>query len=105
MNFGEVVVAPDEDRAVKAGLSRTARTADERLRGRWSEVRVITYFSYRTVRRTGAKPPGFLARGLAVGTPGSTLASVFDLVLSLTREGTIIAESALTTRGVAVIVY
>ena len=44
---------------------------------------MITYFSYKAFRRTGAKPLGLLAFGFAVVTLGSLLAGVFDLGLQI----------------------
>jgi hypothetical protein len=66
---------------------------------------MITFFSYKAFRRTGAKPLGLLALGFAVVTLGSILAGVFDLGLSLSREYAIIAETGLTALGFGVIVY
>ncbi|WP_227738944.1 DUF7521 family protein [Halorientalis pallida] len=66
---------------------------------------MITYFSYKAYRRTGANPLGLLAFGFALVTLGSLLAGVFDLGLSLPREYAIIAESGLTALGFGVIVY
>ncbi|RXK49427.1 winged helix-turn-helix domain-containing protein [Halorientalis pallida] len=42
VDFDEVVVGLDDDRAFEVGISRAARTADERLRDLWSEVRKET---------------------------------------------------------------
>lgn len=66
---------------------------------------MITYFSYKAFRRTGAKALWLLAAGFALVTLGSLLAGVFDLGLSLGREYAIIAESGLTALGFGVIVY
>ncbi|SDE71606.1 DUF7521 family protein [Halorientalis regularis] len=66
---------------------------------------MITFFSYKAFRRTGARPLGLLALGFAVVTLGSLLAGVFDLGLSLPREYAIIAETGLTALGFGVIVY
>ena len=66
---------------------------------------MITYFSYKAYRRTGARPLGLLAFGFALVTLGSMLAGVFDLGLSLQREYAIIAETGLMALGFGVIVY
>ncbi|MFB6166016.1 MAG: helix-turn-helix domain-containing protein [Haloarculaceae archaeon] len=42
VNFEEVVVRLSEDREFEAAISRVPRTADERLRDLWSEVRKET---------------------------------------------------------------
>ncbi|WP_424019382.1 helix-turn-helix domain-containing protein [Halorientalis pallida] len=42
VDFEEVVVGLDDDRAFEVGISRVPRTADERLRDLWSEVRKET---------------------------------------------------------------
>jgi len=66
---------------------------------------MITYFSYKAFRRTGARPLWLLAVGFALVTLGSIVAGVFDLGLSLKREYAIIAESGLMALGFGVIVY
>ena len=66
---------------------------------------MITYFSYKAFRRTGAKPLGLLALGFALVTLGSLLAGVLDLGLNVGRRSAIIAESGLTALGFGVIVY
>ena len=42
VDFDEVVVQLSDDRVFEVGISRTPRTADERLRDLWSEVRKET---------------------------------------------------------------
>jgi hypothetical protein len=66
---------------------------------------MITFFSYKAYRRTGARPLGLLALGFAIVTLGGMIAGVFDLGLSLQREYAIIAETGLMALGFAVIVY
>lgn len=66
---------------------------------------VITYLAYKAFRRTRSAALRSLTVGFGLVTLGALLAGVADQVLGLQTEVAIIAESALTAAGFAVIVY
>lgn len=66
---------------------------------------LITFFSYKAYRRTGAKPLRLLAVGFAIVTIGSLLAGAVDLGLDVAEQWALVIESGLTALGFAVIVY
>jgi hypothetical protein len=66
---------------------------------------VITYYSYRAYRRTGAPALRALAIGFGVITLGALIAGAADQFLPLDPSLSLAVESAFTAAGFAVIVY
>jgi hypothetical protein len=66
---------------------------------------LITYFSFKTYRRTGARSLRALAAGFGVVTLGSLLAGVLDQVFRLQLQIGLFVESSLLAVGFAIIVY
>jgi hypothetical protein len=66
---------------------------------------VITYYSYRAYRRTGAPALRALAIGFGIITVGALLAGAADQFLPLEPSISLAVESAFTAVGFAVIVY
>jgi hypothetical protein len=66
---------------------------------------LITYFAFKAYRRTGAPALRALSVGFGVVTLGALTAGVLDQVVTAGRESALLAESALTAVGFAVIVY
>jgi len=66
---------------------------------------MITYFSFKAYRRTGARALGLLSVGFGVVTLGSLLAGVMDRLLQVPSNWALTAESGLTAVGFAIIVY
>lgn len=66
---------------------------------------LITYFSFKAYRRTGAKALRTLAVGFGVITLGSLLAGIADQLLGVVGGTSLVIESALTAVGFAVIMY
>jgi hypothetical protein len=85
---------------------------------------LITYFSYKAYRRSGARPLWYLAVGFGIVTAGAMFAGLIDQLLRLSVIGeesfpvqvgglddravtdiALVIENALTALGFAVIVY
>lgn len=66
---------------------------------------LITYFAFRAYRRTGARALRALALGFGVVTLGSLTAGVLDRLAPAGGEYALVAESALTAIGFAIILY
>lgn len=66
---------------------------------------VITYYSYRAYRRTGAPALRALAIGFGIITVGALIAGAADQFLPLEPSISLVVESAFTAVGFAVIVY
>ena len=66
---------------------------------------LITYFSLKAYRRTGARPLRSLSIGFGVVTVGSLVAGVLDQAVGLDFRVGLLVESALIAVGFAVIVY
>lgn len=66
---------------------------------------LITYYAFKAYRRTGSNALRALAIGFGVITVGALIAGVFDQVLAISMQNAIVAESALTAIGFAVILY
>ena len=66
---------------------------------------LITYFSYKAYRRTGASSLRYLAGGFAIVTLGSLLGGLVDVMMDLSRDMAIVTESGLMVLGFSVIVY
>ena len=66
---------------------------------------LITYFSYRAYRRTGARPLRALAIGFAIITLGAALGGAVDLLTSADVLTGVLVNSVLTMIGFAFIVY
>lgn len=66
---------------------------------------LITYFSWKAYRRTGARALRALAIGFGVVTLGSLLAGAVDQLVAVDASYALVVESALTAVGFAVIVY
>lgn len=66
---------------------------------------LITYVAAKAAVKTEARPLRLLAVGFGTVTAGSLLAGVADQVLALDTGTALVAESALTAVGFAVITY
>ncbi|WP_255151790.1 DUF7521 family protein [Halorarius halobius] len=66
---------------------------------------LITYYSYRAYKRTGAQALRALAIGFGIVTFGALLAGAADQFLPLEQTIALAVESAFTAAGFAVIVY
>jgi len=66
---------------------------------------LITYFSLKAYRRTGAEALRALAIGFSLVTVGALLAGVGHQFTSLELAHSVVIESTLTFLGFAVIVY
>jgi len=66
---------------------------------------LITYFAFNAYRRTGAAPLRALAVGFGAVTLGSLVAGVLDRVVASGSQYALVAESALTAIGFAVVLY
>lgn len=66
---------------------------------------LITYFSYRAYRRTGARPLRALAVGFAIITIGAALGGAVDLLTNADVLTGVLVNSILTMVGFAFIVY
>lgn len=66
---------------------------------------LITFFSYRAYRRTGAPALRFLAIGFGVVTFGSLLGGILDQLLHIQLATSVLIDSILTLVGFAVIFY
>jgi len=66
---------------------------------------LITYYSLKAYRRTGATALRALAFGFGAVTLGSFLGGVADQIFTMNTGSALVIESALTAVGFAVIVY
>lgn len=66
---------------------------------------LITYFSFRAYRRTGAPPLRALAVGFGIVTLGAVVAGVLDLFTSVQLLHGVLVHSALTMVGLLFITY
>lgn len=66
---------------------------------------VITFFSYRAYRRTGARALRALAIGFGLVTLGAIVAGVFDRLTPLDLLWAVLVQSLLNLAGFAVITY
>jgi Tfp pilus assembly pilus retraction ATPase PilT len=66
---------------------------------------LITFFSYKAYRRTGAQALKMLAIGFGIVTLGSLLGGVLDQVLNIELTTSILMDSVLTLLGFVVIFY
>lgn len=66
---------------------------------------MITYFSFKAYRRTGATELRALAIGFGVVTLGSFSAGVANQLFTMNTGSALVIESALTALGFGVIVY
>lgn len=66
---------------------------------------LITYYSYRAYRRTGAPALRALAVGFGIVTLGALFAGAVDQLLPLEPSIAFLVESAFTALGFAVITY
>jgi hypothetical protein len=66
---------------------------------------LITYFSYKAYRRTGAESLRYLSVGFGIVTLGALLAGVIDQVFQAGFRLGQMVETALVTLGFAVILY
>ncbi|MFB6092582.1 MAG: hypothetical protein ABEK02_06190 [Haloquadratum sp.] len=66
---------------------------------------LITYFSLKAYRNTGARPLRAFAIGFGIVTLGSLLGGTFDFVLGVDLATGILIDAALTLVGFAVITY
>lgn len=70
---------------------------------------LITYYSYKAYKRTGAHELGALSLGFGVITMGAFLGGILHLVVSQFVQVELVApifiESLLTTAGLGVILY
>lgn len=66
---------------------------------------LITFFAFKAYRRTGARALRALAFGFGAVTLGSMVAGVLDRLVATGGDYALVAESALTAVGFAVILY
>lgn len=66
---------------------------------------LITFFAFKAYRRTGSPALRALALGFGAATLGSLVAGVLDRVVLVGGQYALVAESALTAVGFAVILY
>ena len=66
---------------------------------------LITYFSLKAYRRTGAPALRSLAIGFGIVTFGSLLAGTFDVLFNLPLAIGVLIDTAITLVGFAVITY
>lgn len=66
---------------------------------------LITYFAYQAYSRTNSKSLKALTIGFGFVTVGALVAGAVDQLTGLDQAWALVAESALTTIGFAVIVY
>lgn len=66
---------------------------------------LITFFAFKAYRRTGSSALRALALGFGAATLGSLVAGVLDRVVLTSSAYALVAESALTAVGFAVILY
>ena len=66
---------------------------------------LITYFSLKAYRNTGARALRALALGFGIITLGSLLGGTFDFILGVDLSTGILVDAALTFVGFAVITY
>ena len=66
---------------------------------------LITYFAYRSYRRTKSRALGTLALGFGIITSGSILAGAVDQLLQADFQIGLLIESGLLALGFLVIVY
>lgn len=66
---------------------------------------LVTYYAYRAYRRTDSPALGALAAGFGVITFGALLAGILDRLVQVPPNDALVAESALTVAGFAIILY
>ncbi|ELY27156.1 YapH protein [Haloferax volcanii DS2] len=66
---------------------------------------LITYFSYKAYRNTGAASLRALALGFGVVTLGAMLGGALDVILNVNLATGLLIDSVLTLIGFAVITY
>ena len=66
---------------------------------------LITYFSLKAYRKTGARPLRAFSLGFGVITLGSLLGGTFDFILGVDLATGILIDATLTFVGFAVITY
>ena len=66
---------------------------------------LISYFSYKAYRNTGARALRSLAVGFAIVTVGSLVAGAFDVLFHVPLPVGVLIDSSLTLVGFAVITY
>ncbi|RLM59196.1 hypothetical protein DVK02_00105 [Halobellus sp. Atlit-31R] len=66
---------------------------------------LITYFSLKAYRRTGAGPLRAFTLGFGIVTLGSLLGGTFDFILGVDLATGLLIDAALTLVGFAVITY
>jgi hypothetical protein len=66
---------------------------------------VITFYSYRAYRRTGARALRALALGFGIVTLGALLAGIVDQLIAVDPDIALVVESLFTTVGFAIILY
>jgi len=66
---------------------------------------LITFFAFKAYRRTGARALRALAFGFGAVTLGSMVAGVLDRIVVTGGDYALVAESALTAVGFAIILY
>ncbi|NHX36163.1 MULTISPECIES: DUF7521 family protein [Halolamina] len=65
----------------------------------------ITFYAYRAYRRNGSPALRALAVGFGAVTLGALVAGIVDQLLPVNSDFALVAESAFTTLGFAVILY
>lgn len=65
----------------------------------------ITFYAYRASRRNGSSALRALAVGFGAITLGALVAGIVDQLLPVNPDFALVAESAFTTLGFAVILY